>query len=116
MDESVAKLAVGQKDFPKTIASQFQRILVAVPVVEVAHQREVMCCRSPFAVPPAVTAFVIVEAQELMRRSEGLEATITANDTPQPFFIAVVAFVNGFADGFEPRVVCYERERPFLSV
>jgi hypothetical protein len=46
-----------------------------------------------------VAAFVVVEAQKLIRRGEGLEAAIAVFYVVQPLFIAVVAVVNGFADG-----------------
>ena len=110
VDEFFAELAIGKKYFPKTIACQFQRVLIAVPVVEVAHQRKVMRRWCPFAVPPTVTTLVVIEAQELVRRSEGFEAAVTANNTVKPFFIFVVACIHRIGDGVEPGVVLYEWE------
>jgi hypothetical protein len=49
-----------------------------------------------------------------MRRGEGLEAAIVVFYVVQPLFIAVVAVVNGFADGVEPRVIFYERKHSIV--
>ena len=54
---------------------------------------------SPFAVPPTVATFVVVETQELVCRGEGLEAAVVVFNVFQPLFLAVVAVVNGIADG-----------------
>ena len=94
-----SKLAIRQEDFPNAVADVLQRELIAVPIIEVAHQREVMRGRCPFAIPPAMATFVVVEAQKLMRRGEIFKATVTVFDVVQPPFIAVVAVVNSIADG-----------------
>ena len=62
----------------------------------------------PFAIPPAMAAFVVVEAQELVCRGEGFEATIAGNNTTQPLFIAVMAFVYLLDNRFQPRVIFYK--------
>jgi len=61
-----------------------------------------------------VTAFVVVEAQKLVRRGESLEAAVVVFNVVQPLFITVVAVVNSLADGVEPRVVFYKRKHSIV--
>ena len=110
MREPMGKLAVGQEDFPDAVADVLQRAFVAVPAVELTHQREVMRSGRPFAIPPAVATLVVVEAQELVRRGESPEATVTIDNIVKPPFVAVVAVVHRLRDWIEPGVVIYERE------
>ena len=98
VDKRFSELAIRQEDFPNAVADVLQRELIAVPIIEVAHQREVMRSGRPFAVPPAFAALIIIEAQKLVSRSKSHEATVAVLNIVQPPFVAVVAVVHRIAD------------------
>ncbi len=98
-----------QKDLPVASVVAAHGMGLAIPPVEVAGEEELLGSGGPFAVDPAVSEFVEMEAIVFMHSGKFQDASREVGDRPDSRLVAFVALDDGWGERRQPRLVSENR-------
>ena len=95
----------GNFQLPDVVGRFLQTMRIAVPLVELANQRNGLCPRQPFADDPVFLCRIEMNPEKLMRVAEGGERAVVLLNFFEGAFEASGATHDGIGLRLKPRIV-----------